>query len=91
MLIFKHFIRKHKNYQIRKLNISEKLRHHLMRKRHSKIKDNELYGNYVKYHFAEFHNIAKHTFALDLNETDLKFTHRSQNLYLELLELIREK
>jgi transposase-like protein len=49
----------------------------------------ESFWSYAKHRLAQFHGVAKHTFALHLKETEFRFNHRHQNLYLTLLKLLR--
>lgn len=41
--------------------------------------------------FASGNGVAKHTFYLNLKETEFRFNHRHNNLYLEILKLLRNK
>jgi transposase len=40
---------------------------------------------------AQFHGVAKHTFAMHLKETEFRFNHRHDNLYRALLKLLRAR
>lgn len=51
----------------------------------------ESFWSYAKHSLAEFHGVTKHTYALHLKETEFRFNHRNQNLYLAFLKLIRDK
>jgi transposase-like protein len=50
----------------------------------------ESFWSYPKHRLAQFHGVAKHTFELNLKETEFRFNHRHQNLYLALLKLLRD-
>ena len=56
-------------------------------KRH--INGIESFWSYAKRRLAKFNGVAKHTFYLHLKETEYRFNHRHDNLYLELLKLLR--
>ena len=49
----------------------------------------ESFWSYAKRRLAKFNGIPKHTFYLHLKETEYRFNHRRDNLYLELLKLLR--
>jgi transposase-like protein len=49
----------------------------------------EPFWNYAKRRLAKCNCVPKHTFCLHLKETEYRFNHRRDNLYLELLELLR--
>ena len=49
----------------------------------------ESFWSYAKHRSAQFHGVAKHTFAIHLEETEIRFNHRHDNLYLALLKLLR--
>nr|WP_269084481.1 transposase [Acinetobacter venetianus] len=49
----------------------------------------ESFWSYAKRRLAKFNGVAKHTFYLHLKETEYRFNHRHDNLYLELLKLLR--
>jgi transposase len=51
----------------------------------------ESFWSYAKRHLAKFNGVAKHTFYLHLKETEFRFNHRRDNLYLEVLKLLRIK
>ena len=51
----------------------------------------ESFWSYAKHRLAQFHGVAKHTFASHLKETEFRFNHCNQKLYLVLLKLIRDK
>jgi transposase-like protein len=51
----------------------------------------ESFWSYAKRRLAKFNGIAQHTFYLHLKESEYRFNHRSDNLYLELLKLLRNK
>ena len=51
----------------------------------------ESFWSYAKRRLAKFNAVAKHTFYLHLKETEYRFNHRRDNLYLELLKLLRLK
>jgi hypothetical protein len=41
------------------------------------------------YYSPKFNGVAKHTFYLHLKETEFRFNHRRDNLYIALLRLLR--
>ena len=43
----------------------------------------------AKRRLAKFNGVAKHTFYLHLKETEFRFNHRRDNLYLEILKMLR--
>jgi transposase-like protein len=47
----------------------------------------ESFWSYAKHRLAQFHGVAKHTFATHLKETEFRFNRRHDNLYLALLKL----
>lgn len=49
----------------------------------------ESFWSYAKRRLAKFNGIPKHTFYLHLKETEFRFNHRRDNLYLQLLKLLR--
>jgi transposase len=49
----------------------------------------ESFWSYAKCRLQKFNGVAKHTFYLHLKETELRFNHRRDNLYLELLRFLR--
>ena len=49
----------------------------------------ESFWSYAKRRLAKFNGVAQHTFYLHLKETEYRFNHRHDNLYLELLKLLR--
>lgn len=49
----------------------------------------ESFWSYAKHRLAKFNGIAKHTFYWRLKETEYRFNHYRDNLYLELLKLLR--
>ena len=49
----------------------------------------ESFWSYAKRRLAKFNGVAKHTFYLHLKETEYRFNFRHDNLYLELLKLLR--
>ena len=49
----------------------------------------ESFWSYAKRRLAKFNGVAKHTFYLHLKETEYRFNHRHDNLYLEILKLLR--
>ena len=53
------------------------------------INDIESFWSYAKRRLAKFNGVAKHTFYLHLKETEFRFNHRRDNLYLEILKLLR--
>ena len=56
----------------------------------SHINGIESFWSYAKRRLAKFNGIAKHTFYLHLKETEFRFNHRRGNLYLAMLQLLRE-
>jgi transposase-like protein len=51
----------------------------------------ESFWSYLKLRLAQFYGIANHTFVLHLKETEFRFNHRHEDLYLILLKLLRDK
>lgn len=51
----------------------------------------ESFWSYAKRRLSKFNGVPKHTFYLHLKETEYRFNHRRDNLYLELLNLLRLK
>ncbi|TCV90153.1 IS1595 family transposase [Sulfurirhabdus autotrophica] len=49
----------------------------------------ESFWSYAKRRLAKFNGVPKHTFYLHLKETEYRFNHRRDNLYLGLLKLLR--
>jgi transposase len=49
----------------------------------------ESFWSYAKRRMAKFNGVAKRTFYLHLKETEFRFNHRRDNLYLEVLKLLR--
>lgn len=49
----------------------------------------ESFWSYAKRRLQKFNGIATNTFYLHLKETEFRFNHRRDNLYLELLRLLR--
>jgi transposase-like protein len=49
----------------------------------------ESFWSYAKRRLAKFNGVPKHTFYLHLKETEFRFNHRRDNLYSELLKLLR--
>ena len=45
---------------------------------------------YAKHRLTKFKGVPKLTFYLHLKETEFRFNHRSDNLYLAVLKLLRE-
>lgn len=50
----------------------------------------ESFWGYAKKRLIKFNGIDKKMFYLHLKETEYRFNHRHQNLYLDLLKLLRE-
>lgn len=50
----------------------------------------ESFWSYAKRRLAKFNGLHKHTFYLHLKETEFRFNHRWDNIYLELLKLFRK-
>ena len=55
----------------------------------SHINGIESFWSYAKHRLAKFHGVARHTFYLHLKETEFRFNHRRDSLYLAALELLR--
>ena len=55
----------------------------------SHINGIESFWSYAKRRLAKFNGVPKHTFYLHLKETEFRFNHRRDNLYLEVLKLLR--
>ena len=55
----------------------------------SHINGIESFWSYAKRRLAKFNGVPKHTFYLHLKETEFRFNHRRDNLYLEILKLLR--
>jgi transposase len=51
----------------------------------------ESFWSYAKRRLAKFNGVCKHTFYLHLKETEFRFNHRTVNMYLEILKLLRNK
>ena len=51
----------------------------------------ESFWSFAKRRLQKFNGVPKHTFYLHLKETEWRFNHREQNLYRELLRILREK
>ncbi|GJM17583.1 MAG: DDE transposase [Thermodesulfobacteriota bacterium] len=49
----------------------------------------ESFWSFAKRRLAKFNGIPEHTFYLHLKETEFRFNHRHDNLYLEILKLLR--
>ena len=49
----------------------------------------ESFWSYAKRRLAKFNGVAKHTFYLHLKETEFRFNHRTVNMYLEILKMLR--
>ena len=49
----------------------------------------ESFWSYAKRRLAKFNGVAKHTFYLHLKETEFSFNHRTVNMYLEILKMLR--
>ena len=56
----------------------------------SHINGIESFWAYAKHRLTKFKGVPKHTFYLHLKETEFRFNHRSDNLYLAVLKLLRE-
>ena len=48
----------------------------------------ESFWSYAKRRLAKFNGVAKHTFYLHLKETEFRFNHRRDSLYLQILKLL---
>ena len=51
----------------------------------------ESFWSYAKHRLDQFHGVAKHTFAMHLKETEFRFNHRHDKIYLALLKLLRAR
>ena len=49
----------------------------------------ESFWSFAKRRLAQFNGLPRHTFPLHLKETEFRFNHRHDNLYLVLLKLLR--
>lgn len=49
----------------------------------------ESFWSYAKRRLAKFNGVSKRTFYLHLKETEFRFNHRRDNLYLAVLKLLR--
>lgn len=49
----------------------------------------ESFWSYAKRRMAKFNGVPKHTFYFHLKKTEYRFNHRRDNLYLEILKLLR--
>ena len=49
----------------------------------------ESFWSYAKRRLAKFNGVAKHTFYLHRQETEFRFNHRTVNMYLEILKMLR--
>lgn len=49
----------------------------------------ESFWSYAKRRLAKFNGVPKHTFYLHLKETEFRFNHRTVNMYLEILKMLR--
>ncbi|MEM9346428.1 MAG: IS1595 family transposase [Planctomycetota bacterium] len=56
----------------------------------SHINGIESFWAYAKHRLTKFKGVARHTFYLHLKETEFRFNHRRDNLYLAVLKLLRE-
>jgi len=56
----------------------------------SHINGIESFWSYAKHRLAKFHGVPPHTFYLHLKETEFRFNHRRDNLYLAVLKLLRK-
>jgi len=50
----------------------------------------ESFWGYAKHRLVKFKGVPKDRFEIYLKETEFRFNHRGQNLYLLLLKLFRE-
>lgn len=51
--------------------------------------DIESFWRFAKRRLTKFNGVPEHTFYLHLKETEFRFNHRHDNLYLEILKLLR--
>ncbi|MBL1264990.1 IS1595 family transposase [Methylomicrobium sp. RS1] len=58
---------------------------------HNPINDIEGFWGVAKTRLAKFRGIRKNTFYLHLKECEFRYNHRSQNLYLIFLKMIRNR
>ena len=49
----------------------------------------ESFWSFAKRRLAKFNGVPAHTFYLHLKETEFRFNHRRDNLYQEILKLLR--
>src|SRR5665811_1976224 len=49
----------------------------------------ESFWSFAKRRLQKFNGIAPHTFYLHLKECEWRFNHRNDNIYLQLLKLLR--
>jgi transposase len=56
----------------------------------SHINGIESFWSYAKRRLTKFNGVPRHTFYLHLKETEFRFNHRRDNLYKELLKLLRD-
>jgi transposase-like protein len=57
--------------------------------RQSHINGIESFWSYAKRRLTKFNGVPRHTFYLHLKETEFRFNRRRDNLYQELLKLLR--
>ena len=57
----------------------------------SHINGIESFWAYAKHRLTKFKGVARHTFYLHLKETESRFNHRRDNLYLVVLKMLREQ
>ena len=50
----------------------------------------ESFWSFAKHRLVKFNGVKKSKFELHLKETEFRFNHRHENLYLALLKLLRE-
>jgi transposase-like protein len=60
-------------------------------KKHKHIKGIEGFWSLAKTRLAKFRGLNKETFYLHLKECEFRYNYRSQNLYLQILKLVRNK
>ena len=57
--------------------------------KHSHINEIESFWGFAKTRLAKFRGVPERTFYLHLKESEFRFNHRQQNLYLLVLKIVR--
>ncbi len=60
-------------------------------KKHKHVKGIEGFWSLAKTRLAKFRGLNKETFYLHLKECEFRYNYRTQNLYLQILKLVRSK